>query len=54
MENYKLLNDPISKTLSNTVIRLSDGAFIPNDERNIDWQAYQQWLADGNTPEPAQ
>lgn len=31
------------------VQRLSDGAFIPEDERNADWRAYQQWVADGNS-----
>ena len=32
------------------VIRTSDGASVPEDDRNRDWRAYQEWLATGNTP----
>lgn len=33
------------------VVRTADGAFIPQDTRNADWNAYQAWLAVPNTPD---
>lgn len=34
------------------VVRIADGANIPDYEHNADWREYQEWLAQGNTPEP--
>jgi hypothetical protein len=36
------------------VRRLSDNASIPFDPDNTDYQAYLKWVAEGNTPLPAE
>lgn len=41
---YQLKSDGV-------VVRLADGAFIPSDEGNADYQGYQRWLADGGIHE---
>jgi hypothetical protein len=48
---YKLSIDPFTNQ-ANCVIRISDNVCIPDDPNNTDWQAYQAWLAKGNTPLP--
>ena len=43
-EEYQLTVHP------NTIIRASDGAFIPTDPDNIDYQEYVAWLDEGQEP----
>jgi hypothetical protein len=35
------------------VIRIEDKSAIPFDPDNTDYQAYLKWVAEGNTPLPA-
>ena len=48
---YKLVNNRFGGLSS--IERLDDNAFIPLDEANTDYQEYLKWIAEGNTPYPA-
>ncbi len=48
---YKLINNKITNSV-NCVLR-NDGAYIPFDPDNTGYQAYLAWVAQGNTPLPA-
>ena len=39
---------------TNRIRRVSDGATIPFNPANKDYQEYLEWVSEGNTPEPAE
>ncbi len=45
---YKLVKNYYGEYRS--VLRLTDETSIPFDEKNVDYQEYLRWLAEGNTP----
>lgn len=47
---YKLL----SSGAQQAIMRLADSTCIPFDSDNTDYQEYLEWVAAGNTPEPAE
>jgi hypothetical protein len=50
MLTYKLINDKYGDAVC---LLRSDGWSIPFDTANTDYQQYLAWVAEGNTPTPA-
>ena len=50
--NYKLIKDSLTNEVR-SVKRTTDNVFIPFDNDNTDYQTYLAWVAEGNTPDPA-
>ena len=50
---YKLLynKDNNGNVMSKAILDTNRGCYIPEDQRNYDYQAYLKWLDAGNIPE---
>jgi hypothetical protein len=51
---YKQFKNPDGTIVQTAIIRTTDGACIPFDPDNTDYQAYLKWVAEGNTLLPAE
>ena len=50
---YKQYLNPNGDINTTNIIRTNDNACIPFDPANTDYQAYLKWVAEGNSPYPA-
>jgi hypothetical protein len=53
---YQLAPADLITNVTTAVLRTKDGVTcqIPFDPDNIDYQEYLEWVAEGNTPDPAE
>jgi len=51
---YQHCKDSFGNISTTCIKRIADNALIPLDPDNTDYQQYLKWLAEGNTPEPAE
>ena len=47
--SYKKSKDSEGNVRTDQIRRISDGAWIPFDPDNMDYQEYLAWVAEGNT-----
>lgn len=45
-----VINSMTGEIATHCIRRVADGAIIPFDPANTDYQAYRAWLKEGNTP----
>ena len=54
---YKLLGNHTEPSIVGTpiefILRKEDNTWIPKDPANTDYQKYLEWVAEGNTADPA-
>ena len=50
---YQQYKDSFGNVSTTCIKRIVDNASIPFDPANTDYQKYLEWVAEGNTPEPA-
>ena len=51
MSEYQIVNKEMFGEIHTVIRRVEDGAFIPCNTENTDYQAYLAWVAKGNTAE---
>lgn len=49
MGTYYEIMEPVMSWMSQQICRTTDGAVIPEDPENSDYNAYLQWVAAGHT-----